>query len=59
MNESFFSIIIPIYNSVKFLNECINGIYKQKFKDVEVILVNDCSTDGSEKLCKKYKKKFK
>ena len=59
MNESFFSIIIPIYNSAKFLEECIKSVYDQKFKDLQVILINDCSTDGSQTLCKKYKKKFK
>ena len=59
MNKKFFSIIIPIYNSAKFLNRCIKSIYAQKFKDLQVVLVNDCSTDGSQTMCKKYKKKFK
>ena len=59
MNESFFSIIIPIYNTAKFLDKCIKSIFDQKFDDVQVILINDCSTDGSREICEKYKKKFK
>ena len=38
MNKNFFSVIIPIYNSAKFLKKCVNSIYKQNFNDVEVIL---------------------
>ena len=57
MNKSFFSIIIPVYNTAKFLDKCIKSIFDQKFDDVQVILINDCSTDGSREICEKYKKK--
>ena len=58
MEEYLFSIIIPVYNNANFLEKCIKSVLNQKIKDVQVILVNDRSTDGSEKICKKYRKKF-
>lgn len=45
------SIIVPIYNVEKYLNECIQSIVTQTFKDIEVILVNDGSTDSSGLIC--------
>lgn len=41
------SIIIPLYNAGKHLHECLQSIQNQSFKDFEVIVVDDCSTDGS------------
>ena len=55
MEEYLFSIIIPIYNNANFLEKCIKSVLNQKIKDVQVILVNDRSTDGSEKICRKYR----
>jgi len=52
------SIIIPIFNSEKYLAECLNSICPQIKKNVEVILVNDCSTDKSNAICKSFIKKF-
>ena len=49
------SIIIPIYNSEKYLRECIESILKQTFKDFELILRDDGSTDGSDEICDEYK----
>jgi glycosyltransferase involved in cell wall biosynthesis len=54
----FLSIVVPIYNAEKYLVECLDSIFKQTFKDFEVILVNDGSKDGSLKICEKYKKKY-
>ncbi len=50
------SIIVPLYNAEQFLDKCINSILDQSFKDFECILVNDGSTDQSERICKKYEK---
>ena len=47
------SIIIPVYNVDKYLCECLNSIRKQNFKNYEVILINDGSTDNSLGICKK------
>ena len=44
------SIIIPVYNTEKYLNECLNSIIAQTFKDIEIICVNDGSTDNSLKI---------
>ena len=49
------SIIIPIYNSEKYIDKCINNILNQTLKEIEIILVNDGSTDKSEFICKEYK----
>lgn len=49
------SIIVPIFNREPFLDKCINSILQQSFKDFELILVDDCSTDKSLEVCKKYK----
>lgn len=48
------SIIVPIYNVEKYLDQCIQSILKQTYKDFELILVNDGSPDNSERICKKY-----
>ena len=53
------SLIIPIYNIDKYLDKCLNSISTQKNKDIEIILVNDGSTDKSLSICERYKKKDK
>lgn len=53
MKEFFFSIIIPVFNTDKFLKKCIESIIFQNFQDFEILLINDCSTDKSEKICHK------
>lgn len=47
----FFSVIVPIYNRVSFVNSGINMLLNQSFKDYEIILINDGSTDGSAEIC--------
>lgn len=56
MNE-LISVIVPVYNIEKYLSQTIDSILNQDYKDIELILVNDGSTDGSLKICKKYQKK--
>lgn len=51
------SVIIPIYNAEKYLDDCLLSIARQDFKDYEVILIDDGSTDDSEKICNFYTKK--
>jgi len=55
------SIIIPIHNSQKYLKKCLDSVcheIKIDNKNIEVILIDDASTDNSKKICKIYKKKF-
>ena len=53
-----FSIIIPVYNTEKYLDKCLSSVFDQTFSDYEVIVVNDGSTDNSEKIIDKYLKKY-
>lgn len=53
------SVIVPIYNIQNWLNKCLASILNQTFKDFEVILVDDGSTDNSDKICEKFIKKDK
>ena len=52
--EELVSIIIPIYNVEKYLEVCIDSIINQTYKNLEIILVNDGSTDNSYNICKKF-----
>ena len=46
------SIVVPVYNAEKYLEQCLNSIQNQTYKNFEVILVNDASIDNSETICK-------
>ena len=49
------SVIVPNYNNAKYLEKCIRSIYDQSFKNFEIILIDDNSSDNPEKEIKKYK----
>lgn len=53
------SIIVPIYNSEKYLDRCINSLLNQTHVNFELLLINDGSTDSSGNICKKYVEKDK
>ncbi|MCM1154934.1 MAG: glycosyltransferase [Roseburia sp.] len=53
----FFSIIVPVYNVEKYLEDCVQSILKQTFTEYEIILVDDGSTDSSDQICDKYARK--
>ena len=48
------SVIVPVYNVEEYLEECLESIKQQTFTDIEVILVNDGSTDGSREICERF-----
>ena len=56
INEENFliSIVIPVYNAEKYLEQCLNSVKNQTYKNFEVILVNDGSIDNSESICKAF-----
>lgn len=56
-NNIMLSVIIPVYNSEKYLKECIESLIKCKKNNIEFILINDGSTDSSTKICDKYHEK--
>ena len=51
------SIIIPVYNTEKYLRQCLDSVLNQTFKDFECICINDCSTDNSYSVLEEYAKK--
>ena len=51
------SVIVPIYNSKKHIKECITSIINQTYKNLEIIVVNDCTPDKSMKYVKKFNDK--
>ena len=53
------SVIIPIYGTEKYLDKCLYSVRNQTFKEIEIICVNDCSPDESEKIVKKHLKQDK
>jgi glycosyltransferase involved in cell wall biosynthesis len=57
LNSPKVSVVIPVYNTEKYIGEAIEGILNQTYKDFELILVNDCSTDRTLEILKEYQKK--
>ena len=53
------SIIIPIFNVEKYLSKCLESVIKQTLKDIEIICINNGSTDNSLNILEKYAKKNK
>lgn len=53
------SVIVPIYNTEKFLEKCIESILNQTLEEIEIILINDGSTDNCHKICQEYAEKNK
>jgi len=51
------SVIVPVYNVEKYLKKCLDSILNQSFKSLEIIAINDCSTDNSAKILDEYKTK--
>lgn len=57
--KALVTIAIPIYNAVTYLNECLKSVISQSYSNIEIILVNDGSTDKSLEICKKWKDRDK
>ena len=57
MFKEILSVIIPIYNGEKYLPRCVDSVINQSYKNIEIILVNDGSTDKTQIICEEYKEK--
>lgn len=54
MIESLISVIVPVYNAEQYLEKCIESIINQTYKNLEIIIIDDGSTDKSPEICDKY-----
>lgn len=52
------SVIVPVYNVEKYISKCLNSLVNQTLKDIEIIVVNDGSKDGSKEIIKEYEEKY-
>jgi glycosyltransferase involved in cell wall biosynthesis len=57
-DNQLLSVIIPVYNVKKFLNRCVDSVLNQTYPNLEVIIINDGSSDGSELICASYSTKY-
>ena len=53
------SILVAVYNVEKYLRRCLDSLISQTYQNIEIILVDDCSTDNSLSICYEYAKKYK
>lgn len=53
-----FSVLIPVYNTEKYLEECLQSVLNQTYQDFEIIIVDDGSTDSSGEICDRYQSDF-
>lgn len=58
MNQEKVSVIVPIYNVEAYLNRCIDSLIGQVYPNIEIIMVDDCSTDGSAEIAKEYAEQY-
>ena len=54
MEKCFFSVIVPVYNAENYLDRTINSVLAQTFKNFELICIDDCSTDKSKEIIRKW-----
>ena len=52
------SVIVPVYNAEKYLEKCLNSLVEQTLEEIEIIIINDGSTDSSQKIIEKYAEKY-
>ena len=58
MMSELVSVVVPVYNCEKYLERCLSSIFAQTYKNIDVICINDGSTDNSLEICEIWAKKF-
>ena len=56
MSQIKVSVIIPVYNTEKYLVKCLVSVLNQSLREIEIICINDCSTDNSDEIINKFQK---
>ena len=56
MDKALVSVIVPVYNVERYLKKCVQSIMKQTYKNLEIILIDDGSTDSSRQICDELEK---
>ncbi|MFQ6791392.1 MAG: glycosyltransferase family 2 protein [Thomasclavelia sp.] len=57
--QKLVSVIIPVYNIEKFISKCVKSVLENTYRNIEIILVDDGSTDSSGKICDKFSKNYR
>lgn len=57
-NDKMVSVIIPVYNSEKYIKKCLDSVLNQTYKNIDIIVINDGSKDDSQKIINEYKNKY-
>ena len=58
MKRSKISIIVPVYNTEKYIRSCLDSLINQTIEDIEIVVVNDGSTDSSRYIIEEYKQRY-
>lgn len=53
-NQSLITIVIPVYNTSQYLDRCVNSVQNQTYRNIEILLIDDCSNDQSGRMCDQY-----
>ena len=53
------SVVVPVYNTEKYLRRCLDSLVNQTLKDIEIIVIDDASPDNANEILKEYEKKYK
>ena len=53
------SVILPVYNCELYIKKCLNSLVNQTLQDIEIIIINDCSTDNTHQIINEYLKEYK
>ena len=58
-NHPLVSVVIPVYNASAYLEVAVNSVLAQKYTNIEIVLIDDCSSDDSWNICRDFSRRFK